>query len=420
MSALSAGEEFFLQPRTPYAVAVSWDQASSGAVDIDLQAVLISTSGTVIDAVYFNNLKAMKCVTHSGDETTGAKTGLDEMIWVHFQRMPENVQLIIFVVAAHTGHLKDAHNGRIHILERDQRNEVASFTMERSEEEVDVVAVMELHEKDTWKLIVIEEEAKDGQHFVDILEPTIGNIVRKLIPGAPRKLKVAFAMDKGAVFDLPTSSRAGTGTITAGLGWDCTGSGIDLDVSAVLFDDAGQHLDTVFFGNLSSNGIEHSGDNLTGEGGGDDETIRVDLPNLPANAAQLFFTVNIYTRGKSFSEVANPYCRILDESSNEMARYMLREGGSQTGLVIARLFRTHNADRWGFQAVGSFCRGQTWKDSMPELQQLFRKTPRELQLRGGSQASLLSGGTGGGAGADVGAPVAAPPPQPSSACCSLQ
>eukprot|EP00927_Polykrikos_kofoidii_P024291 TRINITY_DN2210_c0_g2_i1.p1 TRINITY_DN2210_c0_g2~~TRINITY_DN2210_c0_g2_i1.p1 ORF type:complete len:415 (+),score=76.34 TRINITY_DN2210_c0_g2_i1:71-1315(+) len=414
MATLSSGEEFPLEPGTSYAVGASWDRATSANVDVDLQAVLVSDTGSVLDAVYFNNLKAMRCVTHSGDESSGEKTGMDEMIWVHFQRMPENVQLIIFVVAAHSGHLNDVNNGRIHILERDQRNEVASFSMEKSQEEVDVVAMMERHEKDIWKLVVIEEEAHDGQHFVDILEPTIGNIVRRVIPSAPKRMKVAFAMEKGAVFDMPASNRAGV--ISAGLGWDCTGPGIDLDVSAVLFDSAGNHMDTVFFGNLSSNGIEHGGDNLTGAGAGDDENIKVDLPKLPANAAQLFFIVNIYTRGKSFAEVANPYCRVLDESSNEMARYMLKDGGSQSGLVIARLFRTHNADRWGFQAVGSFCTGQCWKDSLPELQQLYRKTPRELQMRGGSQASLC------GAAESGQAPVAAPPPVPpeSSACCSLQ
>merc|ERR1719382_1843369 len=103
---------------------------------------------------------------------------------------------------------------------------------------------------------------------MDVLEPTIGNIIRAAIPSAPKKQKVAFAMDKGAVFGLPETGQLSS--ITAGLGWDVIGRGVDLDVSAVLLDDSGQVVSAIFFGNLQADGLTHSGDNLTGEGDGDD------------------------------------------------------------------------------------------------------------------------------------------------------
>jgi len=130
--------------------------------------------------------------------------------------------------------------------------------------------------------------------------------------------------------------------------------------------------------------------------------------------------VNIYTKDWTFQRVANPYCRILDSTDTELARYELKEAGNQNGLIIARLFREGEGIRWGFQAIGSFCRGNTWKDSAPAVSQLCRKTPRELQLRGASSVSLAGSGDFGGGGGDAHAPApAAAPPPPKSAACVL-
>jgi len=228
---------------TRYGLAVSWDVDRSGGVDIDMQAVIIDNRGQVVDAVYYNNLKAMKAaVTHSGDETTGEKEGYDEIIWVTLPKLHESVQLIVFVIAAYKGgHLKDAKSGKFHVLENSKDKEVARFDLEKSEEEVDAVAVL-VRSGGSWHLRMLEEPAQDGKHFVDILEPTIGNIVRREIPGAPKRLKVAFAMEKGSVVDLPATSSIKS--VTAGLGWDTGKGNIDLDVSVVLFDSHGKQKET--------------------------------------------------------------------------------------------------------------------------------------------------------------------------------
>jgi len=270
-------------------------------------------------------------------------------------------------------------------LEDRASTEVARFAMEQSEAEVDAVAMMVRSESNEWTLHVLDVDAQAGRHFIDILEPTIGSIVRGVIPSAPKRLKVAFAMEKGSVVDLPQSSSIQN--IIAGLGWDVDEGEVDLDVAAVLFDGTGAQREAVFFGNLEAEGIQHSGDNLTGEGDGDDETINIRLQSLPEWTQQIFLVVNIYTNGVTFAQVAKPYCHIVDSNGNELARYELREAGSQNGLIIARLFR-EPGDRWGFQAIGSFCNGKTWKDTVGELTAVFHKTPKQLQMRGASSMSL--------------------------------
>merc|ERR1711967_107145 len=105
--------------------------------------------------------------------------------------------------------------------------------------------------------------------------------------------KVAFAMEKGAVLDLPQDLNG----MTVGLGWDVDEGEVDLDVSAVLLDTNAADLEAVFFGRPESeeHGIVHTGDNLTGEGEGDDEQVIVDLNKIGDSIQQVFFVVNIYS-----------------------------------------------------------------------------------------------------------------------------
>ncbi|CAK0837065.1 unnamed protein product [Prorocentrum cordatum] len=200
-----------------------------------------------------------------------------------------------------------------------------------------------------------------GQHFMDIL-PLLSQVVRSFVPGAPQRQKVAFAMEKGAVLDLPM----GMGEITVGLGWDVDEGECDLDVSAILLDAEGLDLEAVFFGRLESeqHGIEHTGDNLTGEGEGDDEQINVRLDKIGPNVEQVVFVVNIYTQNKTFQQVAEPFCRVVDAADgSELCRYALRDAGRENGLIIAKIAREAGG-RWGFHALGLPCRGRTYKDRL--------------------------------------------------------
>lgn len=368
-----------------YGFGVSWDTIGGRDVDIDLQCVVVDTAGVIIDCAYYNNLKAVKAITHSGDEAHGKPNGIEEIVWVNMRKLPPNVAVLVFVVAAYSGgYLKDVNNGQLHVFEDKETNEMALFEMERSAKSVDVVGAM-FRQGSSWKMRIIDEPAQEGQHFMDIL-PLLSDTIRLFIPNAPKRQKVAFAMEKGGVLDLPTD----LARITVGLGWDVDEGEVDLDVSAVLLDQSGNDLEAVFFGRLESeeHGIQHTGDNLTGEGEGDDEQILVGLEAIGPQVHQIFFVVNIYTPQKTFHQVAEPYCRVVDNSSgSELCRYALRDAGGESGLIVSKLQREAGG-RWGFHALGLPCRGRTYKDSLPFIRQASKVKTASLMVRQQSSMSL--------------------------------
>jgi len=243
----------------------------------------------------------------------------------------------------------------------------------------------------------------------------MGETIRVFIPAAPKRQKVAFAMEKGGVLDLPQEM----GKITIGLGWDVDDGECDLDVSAVLLDQNGRDIEAVFFGRLESeeHGITHSGDNLTGEGEGDDEQIVVNLNSIGPAVQQVFFVVNIYTAGRSFQQVAAPYCRVVDDAvGSELCRYSLRDAGVENGLVVSKIAREAGS-RWGFHALGQPCRGRTYKDSLPAIRQLANVKTSALMQRSNTSTSL---GTETAVAQPPRAMAMAPPQVQQKECCTVQ
>ena len=188
------------------------------------------------------------------------------------------------------------------------------------------------------------------------------------------------SLQKGQTVRLEKSGGGALSHVAMGLGWDVRKAGglfgklmggggdIDLDASCLLFDGNGRMVDQVWFRQLKSGdgSIGHSGDNLTGAGDGDDETIKVDLTRLPASVQTLIFTVNSF-RGDTFDRIENAYCRVVDAASNkELVRYDLSGTGSHTGQVMARLKRSNGG--WEFTAVGNRTSGRTFHDMMPQIQ----------------------------------------------------
>jgi len=179
---------------------------------------------------------------------------------------------------------------------------------------------------------------------------------------------MAVSLSKGQKVDL-TKGNPGLSKIIVGLGWDTNkydgGADFDLDAAAFLLAANGKvasDSDFVFYGNLkhSSGGVEHMGDNLTGEGEGDDEQIKVNLAAVPASVDKIGFTVTIYeaeSRKQNFGQVSNAYIRIVDETSNaELIRYDLGEDFSvETAVVVGELYR--NNGEWKFNAIGSGFQG---------------------------------------------------------------
>ncbi|MTD14866.1 chemical-damaging agent resistance protein C [Nakamurella sp. YIM 132087] len=173
---------------------------------------------------------------------------------------------------------------------------------------------------------------------------------------------MGVSLSKGGNVSL-TKAAPNLTAVTVGLGWDAratTGVDFDLDASALgLGEDHKIVNDSyfIFFNNLKSpdGSIEHQGDNLTGEGDGDDEQISVNLAAVPPNVGSIVFPVSIYeadARSQSFGQVRNAYIRVVNSADgNELARYDLTEDAStETAMVFGELYR--NGPEWKFRAIG--------------------------------------------------------------------
>lgn len=178
---------------------------------------------------------------------------------------------------------------------------------------------------------------------------------------------MSVSLSKGGNVSL-SKEEPNLSRILIGLGWDTRatdGTAFDLDASAFLLaagDRVRNDADFIFYNNLrSSDGsVEHTGDNRTGEGDGDDESLKVDLTRVPAEVQKIAVTVTIHegeTRRQSFGMVSNAFIRVVnDATGREIARYDLSEDAStETAMTFGEVYR-HNGE-WKFRAVGQGYQG---------------------------------------------------------------
>ncbi|WP_073497050.1 TerD family protein [Actinacidiphila paucisporea] len=190
-------------------------------------------------------------------------------------------------------------------------------------------------------------------------------------PPAPAAAPGRINLDKGRVnlrknetVSLVKGGKPLLSSVRMGLGWEPAfgGRDIDLDASVIVYGPQRNHLDTCYFGRLTvlNGAIQHSGDNLTGDGSGDDESITVHLGGLPPEATGLLFTVNSYS-GQKFNKVAKAYCRLLDAASGEeLVRFDLTSGEARTGVLMAKLVKQFSGE-WEMTAIGTFVDARTAK-----------------------------------------------------------
>ncbi|MET9533980.1 TerD family protein [Streptomyces sp. NPDC006649] len=188
-------------------------------------------------------------------------------------------------------------------------------------------------------------------------------------PAAPPAGTGRINLDKGRVslqknqtVSLVKGGKPLLSRVKMGLGWEPAfrGKDIDLDASVMAFGPQRNHIDSCYFGKLAilDGAVKHSGDNLTGEGAGDDEVIVVDLGRIPAEVSALVFTVNSFT-GQKFTEVGKAYCRLIDAASGEeLVRFDLNGTEPRTGVLMAKLIKQFSGE-WEMTAVGDFVKSRT-------------------------------------------------------------
>lgn len=174
---------------------------------------------------------------------------------------------------------------------------------------------------------------------------------------------MAVSLTKGGNVSL-SKEAPGLSKVLVGLGWDARvtdGTDFDLDASVFICGENGKVLSDnhfIFYNNKTSpdGSVEHTGDNRTGEGEGDDEAVKVDLSKVPTDVKKLVFAVTIHdaaARNQNFGQVANAFMRVVNqEGGSEVARYDLSEDYSvETAMIFGELYR-HN-DEWKFKAIGA-------------------------------------------------------------------
>ncbi|WP_027416122.1 TerD family protein [Aneurinibacillus terranovensis] len=202
---------------------------------------------------------------------------------------------------------------------------------------------------------------------------------------------MSISLQKGQKIDL-TKGNAGLSRIVVGLGWDPVkksgggllgslfggggGPQIDCDASVLMLNEQNRlesKQDIIYFGNLQSHcgSVRHTGDNLTGDGDGDDEQIIVDLSRVPARIHKLVFVVNIYdcrNRKQDFGMIQNAFIRIVDMTKNsEISRFNLTENyAGRTTLIVGEIYR-YNGE-WKFGAIGE----GTMEGSLGEIAQRYQ------------------------------------------------
>ncbi|MFJ6353573.1 TerD family protein [Streptomyces sp. NPDC092046] len=224
--------------------------------------------------------------------------------------------------------------------------------------------------------VSVDEEPTPAAAPAPAPVPAAAPVAAPPVPAAPPAAPAAPApgagkinLDKGRVslqknqtVSLVKGGRPLLSQVKMGLGWEPAfrGKDIDLDASVIAYGPQRNHLDSCYFGKLSilNGAVKHSGDNLTGEGAGDDEVIVVDLGRLPADTTGLVFTVNSFS-GQKFTEVAKAYCRLIDAATGEeLVRFDLTTAEPQTGVMMAKLIKQFTGE-WEMTAMGEFVKSRT-------------------------------------------------------------
>ncbi|SEP71571.1 TerD family protein [Streptomyces radiopugnans] len=362
---------------------------------LDVSGLLIAADGKVRsdDDFVFYNQPSAPGVAHS------SAGGLDT-ITVDTAAVPADIEKVVvtasldapgatFAGTEPTATVRDAASGAV----------VATFTPPRLGPETALVVVEVYRRGGAWKVravgqgyanglagiatdfgVTVEEPAAPTTPSAPAVAPSAPAApAAPAMPAAPPAAPPAPApaaaatgrinLDKGRVdlrkhqtVSLVKGGKPLLTSVRMGLGWEPAfrGKNVDLDASVIAYDANRKKIDNCYFGKLAIlNGtIQHSGDNLTGEGAGDDEAITVHLGGLPPQVTGLVFTVNSFS-GQKFTEVAKAYCRLLDAATGEeLVRFDLTGSEPRTGVLMCKLIRQFSGE-WEMTALGDYVDSRT-------------------------------------------------------------
>jgi tellurium resistance protein TerD len=310
---------------------------------------------------------------HSGDVKKGEKEGFDETITIEMSKL-SGVTAMVFVLSCYSnGDLKDCESAMVEV-----RNMTAGKTLNnstlppKSSKSGFLVGILFKHpDNNNWHWSSVGEPIKNGRTFMAAL-PQIRKLVDQVLdPGVIGERKMSadktFNMVKGDSLTIGPEIPV----ISLGLGWETRGEGIDLDASCILLKDVDgdgklDPVNVVYFGNKLVRGVQTMGDNRTGAGAGDDETINVCLRDVDPTISALAFVVNVYTNTATFESVTSAYVRLYNKGSkHEYCRYKLdvshesKEVKRKHALVFCMITREGTSNNWEVTMIGEHADGNT-------------------------------------------------------------
>ncbi|MFE2293684.1 TerD family protein [Streptomyces sp. NPDC059452] len=386
MTAMTPGSNIPLS-----AVRVAVDVAAP--VRLDVSGLLLTADGKVRsddDFIFYNQPSGPGVTYRSGGGSA------PDAIVVDTTAVPPGIEKIVVTASPDAaGQTFQGVEPTATVRNADDGSALATFTPPQLGSETALVVIEIYLRNGAWKARAVGQGYANGlagiatDFGVSVEEPAAPPAPAAAVPAAPVDPRIAppvpaappappaappaaagkINLDKGRVslqknqtVSLVKGGAPLLSQVKMGLGWEPAfrGKDIDLDASVIAYGPQRNHLDSCYFGKLTilNGAIKHSGDNLTGEGAGDDEVIVVDLGRIPAEATGLVFTVNSFT-GQKFNEVAKAYCRLIDaRTDEELVRFDLTGAEPQTGVIMAKLIKQFTGE-WEMTAMGEFVKSRT-------------------------------------------------------------
>lgn len=359
---------------------------------VDLSALLVAEDGKVrsdADFVFFNQSDG------PGVRLQGRAAGQTSALHCSLAAVPADIDRIRTVITLDDNNASfGQHAAPTARLADGVGNILYEYRIEGLDSETIVIAVELYRRQGGWKVRAVGQGYAGGfaalvtDHGVSVddepakQQPTAPATAPSpppsTYPGPSREISLvkgrSISLVKGQKVSLRKNDGVALTQVKMGLGWDPItrkgmlgnrSSNIDLDASAILIAQR-DITEIVYYGNLRSKNraVVHEGDNLTGEGDGDDEVINVDLTRIPLNVTTIVFLVTSY-KGQTFEQIKNAFCRLIDVTNGELARYTLQGGMPFTGMVMAKVFRS--GTDWKLEAIGEGIHAKTPSQATKQL-----------------------------------------------------
>ena len=335
-------------------IGLSWDMFGE-KVDLDLTLVLLTDSGQLIDAVYYNKTSTDdRSVIHSGDEKTGDKEGQDEKITIDLEKISNGAKIFAILVTSASGQsFQKVETAEVNVLVDQTR--VLTTNCGWQGDFHSMLSSLIFFADNKWKIKNVSQAGQE-RTFVEMI-PRITSNLKFLVDDDTLKETEAWNTKTGKSFDLSKGDEIKIASclnlIAMGLGWETS---CDIDSSVITMDSNFNIREYIYFGNKNglNDAIVHQGDNTTGIGKGDDENIVIDFSKISQDVIYLGCVINVFTSGKSFSDVTDAYCRLIDwNSKTEFCKYKLNGSGSKKACLMCYLKRD-GENKWKIKATGEF------------------------------------------------------------------